>query len=161
MRKGMFVVLALGLVLGGCSSSSTPTASGGSGSWCTLANDYKNQSADISKAFSNIDYHDPAKMRQQLAATFKTLRPKFTAMFDHANAVVPAELKSDFTILTNAFNQWMDALAANNYDMIKLAKNPVMQTFSSKRFILASNHVGSYGATHCNIPFTPAPVPSK
>jgi len=169
MRKAAIALVVLAGLLGACTSSKTaaPQPSSGAGivessDWCKLARDYNNQSSAIADSFKNID-KDPAKAKQQLANAYRGLRLKFKALFDKAAQVAPAEIRSDLKLLGDALNSFMDALAAADYDLQKMAQNysKVLQTtFTDPKFIKASTNVGEYDAKHCGIPFTP-PASSK
>ncbi|GAC1410119.1 MAG: hypothetical protein NVSMB57_03520 [Actinomycetota bacterium] len=125
--------------------------------WCKLATDYQKQSSSISSELQKVDYKDKAKAKQQLAAAYRSIRPKFKAMFDQAAVVAPAEIKADLARLGSGLNAFMDELEKDGYDFEKLQKSKALTALADPKFRASGEKVGAYDAKHCGIPYTPRP----
>jgi len=139
-RQLVVVAVLVAAVVTGCSSSSK-SATLSQSQFCDLAR--KDRAAFNGASVENAS---PTQV--------KNLYEKVHSGLDRAQSGAPSAIKGDFDTFMTAYNPYVKALAAANYDSTKL-KSSATRLLGTSRVRAASAHITQYLQQACKIAATP------
>jgi hypothetical protein len=139
MRTRSLIVVTLLVVIGAaaCGSSSKNATGSGGGSFCGLGRSEQS-------AFSGANYAGMGP------AQLKKVYQNLGSELQHVASIAPSAIKADFQTFVNAYQPFLQALAAANYNFTKI-NYAALTSLSSPQVRAASANIQRYFTQVCHI----------